>query len=313
MKIFDLIVAVCFLSLIIMAGKNINQVLGGSMAFLLYFPAFYFVSYFMPMKKEMTHLALATVLILTLNYLHYMQISQTYSPDIIFYSYNLLTLGILVNINFMISGLLISIKDIPSSASDKVKILWKDFKWLVNQYCGAMPIVYTFLLSICFWQILKIRDSAQITLQMIPTCFLVVPAFMITLFFLIKKWGENKLNFIITKETLKPKSQAEDFNYNRSYIYLTLFIGITGSIIEFFSRKNFLLWLISFVTINIFIILVWRISSYKYNYNVNYDEVPVGKILFTSKNLIRLIIIHSFIALSLVFGLIGYFLYCLRT
>lgn len=162
-------------------------------------------------------------------------------------------------------------------------------------------LMYSSIISLVFSVVLKTHPLAGMKLQMIPTSFASVPVYLSFMVFSIMHWGENKLDFILNKEVV---TLPNNIKLKSTYFILMCIIGIGGSITEI-GRREWMLWIVSFATINVAGLLFWKICNHRYHLR-EMLEVPMENMFLDTKNIFIEALLHAVVFASLAIGLLNY-------
>ena len=281
---------------VLLAGKLLPEVTGGSLSLVILFPAFVVGGRLYDMKKEVTCLSSLLFLLIGLNGVHFLIAQKTVPIDLIIILYNASVFAAVFIIVSPISASLCSLEDVKKT--ENTLTLRHNFLWKVYCY-PLLGFVYSLLFS------LSLPESYQkyALLEMVPICFLVVPVFLTILLVWIKRWGEYKLDFIIKKDGAeRPEEQGAP---RKSYIILMTVVGIMGTILEVSTRDNIVLWIETFSTLNIASLLLWKVRVHRYG-TADHQGVPREKPLIAPFSVISTAIFHWVVGMLLSFILLRY-------
>jgi len=297
---------IIFLSLpigIYLIGGELPKAFGGCISLIILFPIFFYVSLYLNMAEESVYLDIVLFIILCISYLSHIQksliTSETVQLTII--AFDVLVFVMLCVICVFIFRSFHYLQNIPGI--EKVAVLRMNFKWLCLRYLIVYTFLYSIMVSLVFFMVSENYLLKNLPLQMIPTCFLAVSLALLGMLLSMKKWGEQKLDFILSK---KETRILDKHNLKQCYIVIMLFVFVLGSIIEILSRKESLLWIESFVVINALLILVWKFIIHRdIHVNVNFGDTPSEE-LFIARPLriLIMIIINVLLLTSLIVGLL---------
>ena len=253
LKIFDFIVSFCVLMTITLLGSSTPDALGGTVSLIILLPILYYFSYVLKIAPlEITLLSIVLLSIVGINYLSYHDLSATYA---VAFPYCVLIVFILFCIYFALVKP--SIYSHEDDQDNNLAILKQNYKFVVLKY---IIFAFAYVLNICIAFIsFEGRFSANNSIiKMIPISFICIPVSLVAMKFELKKIEVNQLHPILKEVKNKV---PESLNSKKYFFVIMSVLFFLGSTIELLIRNGWILWVGTFVTINILISLMW--NNYK--------------------------------------------------
>ena len=287
-KSIDIVVCLCILIIVACLGNRAPNMLGGAISFIIFVPIFYYVSYFIKTAQlETTILNIVILLIIGINLLHGIDISRVYNKSTIIIAYCSLIILMLISIYLSLS---IHLREFKNRREGNKNIIIKaNYRALLLKYT-LFPFLYILVMCITFASFSNFSSVKTNVIKMIPLTFACITISLIILNLALRKIKTEHMNIIFHEAVyIFPKK----FKFLKFY---SIFAGISfilGFIIEF-ARNEWFLWFESFLAINIILILIWKIFTYRAKLNpaIGIKDMSDPKLSVSSAAVIRLAVLN---------------------
>jgi hypothetical protein len=297
-KWLDSISSTGLLLAVIFTREALPDALGGSIALIVLFPFLMMYGYMAHMRREASLLNLLVLLLVGLNLVHYLSGRGVLPKELLLAAYNGLIVAIVLLTLSVITRPVVSFENARND--EKLRVLRQNFLWTVMRY-PVFGFAQNLFFTLAFNVVYDKRPSWQVSLPLVPTCFAVVPAYLALLLFSIRR--ATTLDFVIKKEAEEP---PQDYRKVRApYVAVAALVGVLGTVIELFGRRELLLWGETFFTINAMAWLVWTIRAHRYG-KVDYSKAPTEGSLVTPGLLAIDVVAFVFLSSFLSFALLGH-------
>lgn len=287
-KIIDIVVCLSILIIVASLGNRAPNMLGGAISFIIFVPIFYYVSYFIKTAQlETTILNIVILLIIGINLLHGIDISKVYNKSTIIIAYCSLIILMLISIYLSLSIHLREFKN--QREDDGVAIIKANYKALLLKYT-LFPFLYVLIMCITFASFSNFSSVKTDVIKMIPLTFACITISLIILNLALKKIKTEHMNLIFNEAVYTfPKR----FKFLKFYSITSGIIFIFGLMTEL-ARNEWFLWFESFLAINIVLILIWKIFTYriKLKSTIGITDMSDLKLLVSSATVIKLAVLN---------------------
>jgi hypothetical protein len=194
-------------------------------------------------------------------------------------------------------ALTMHLKDFKSySQDDRIVIIKTNYRALALRYI-MFSFLYVLVMCIAFASFSDFSSIKTNVIKMIPLSFICITVSLIALNLALRKIKPEHLNIIFHEADSK---LAKRFKFLQFYFIFTGLIFILGIIIEL-ARNEWVLWLESFVIINITLILTWKVFTHRIKLKPDIEVINLSDVnwLFSSATVIKLAVINI-IGVSLV-------------
>jgi len=297
-KILDSVIAFCILIFIILLGKNVMYILGGTIVLLSIQSILYFTSYiaFKKPQIELSLLNLILLIIFGINYLNYCDQSVVYSKLMIVILFCILIASLLICLIMILTMSLPSLHDNNQEA--RLFLIRQKYLWIILHH---ISFSFLYILTTCLLMI-DINNrffQPNFTLLIIPISFIFLSIFLISM--VISLARQSHLFVILSRVEIK---SFKSFNPMRSYLILISVILLVGSVIEI-MRGQWILWFESFLSINIITILVWRLYKSRTSLSCDLSKISFNNLSQSNilKSTVKICILHSVIVFLTLFSL----------
>jgi hypothetical protein len=289
-KAFDLIASAGLFLLVVLVRKTLPQAMGGSLVLLILFPFFLIYGYLCSMRREASYLNLLLLLLVGLNVTSYSLKYGIVAADVLVIVYNGIVAGTVFTVSYAVVGLLSPVQ--PSTNADRMIVLRRNFLWSMIQY-PLWAFLYSLFLSLAFASIYEQRPPWKVNLELVPTCYGIVLIFFAILLFSLTSHGKQKIAVLMKKKDHGEQAGGK-IDPRPAYKLIIGVTGIGGTIIEVLFRQQYLLWVETFLTINVIAWMAWRVDKYRRG-TVDYGNIPEEKSILTPGIVGIEILIHSFV------------------
>jgi hypothetical protein len=268
LKIIDSVVLLCILISIIFIDDKLVYALGGTISLIILLLIFYYISYVLKIfQLNVTLLSILLLLLIGINYLNYYDFYELYTQKTIIVFYCVLIVLILICLCFA----LITPLSYSHHADQYIKIR-QNFKLIVFNNT-MFPFVYVLFICIIFSSFQEAFPLGKKIIKLIPTSLVCIPIFLLLLQFILnKRIKDDHLDLIFKKA--KKIDPSKKLNLKSIYTVLMCVLFVLGSIIELI-RNEWILWIGTFVTINISVILLWNMYQHRPMHD---QDIPLVKV-----------------------------------
>jgi hypothetical protein len=301
-RIIDSAILLAILILVSLLGTMLPNLIGGSISLIMVLPGIYYVSYFQKTYQiEMTYISTVLVIIIGVNLLNYVDIYEEYQKSTLTIFY----IALLVLTLFTVCLMLINQLSTSNyfDISEKKALLTQNYKLIVINYT-LLSGLYAMSICLAFNSSQDFNSVKNNILKMIPISYLCIPASLFALKAALKRLDDKyQLKTILKTKEL---DSLDKIKLKTQYIIFMLILFVIGTIVEL-VRKEWLMWIGSFITFNIAALLalyVLKLRATQHEKSSDHVNVTIDK-LTSPRHLIKIVTFNTIGIFFVTLGLIA--------